>query len=1276
MISRMKKHNRTFIALITAVVFIASPVFSAEQAGKAGDPGKKKPVKAAPLDESAFPGQLSPLLARGEYDRLLEHWIELIEKAPDDPKTAILLRRIGRLKSYCTNYAKTENLWRKLLDGGMKNGFNARTVRSAHGRWLKRRGREEDLEKLDLPAGYVQNWIVCGPFGLSDKSTHVMVFPPERELNLKASYPGSKLDGKAAWQHLNYKKPRRNINAFAFLRPTRGCVYALSQFRADKDRDVIVRVNRPSNYKLFLDGNLVLDVNRDENYEPYIKFVSWRLKAGWHRIMIKCSGNGSGIFSIELLEPTGHPAKGLTFDREVKEIRDLASSEALAGFFTDASCPFTDVLTYYRARVAREPENAAAHAALATLLDGQGLEVEALREIELAVKLAPENAVLWYEFARLYEQSVSYPDSLKTAKVRSAVAKVRELDPEFVPVTDMVVSDLESDDRLRDAIREIDKLLARKRDLFTAHKLAADIFNRKGWTAEVVDRWRQIERIYPDSEAITTFWQRYYRRHGNEAAADRFRDMALERNRALTGYKLDRIEQASERGDFETAMAYYRKKFQKEPDNYAYLSTIAGLHQKRGQYPEAISTMEELIRIYPEDQYYMRRIGRLYHEWGRKERAIEYYRKALEIDSSDSSLRRYICYLTTGEDDRFWIPYAHGDAAAKKIIENAPDADDFTGGASAALLLREVILRFYKDGSSSEYVHNVVKILDEKGVELYKEMPIRGEIEFMRSINPDGSVLEPDPIGGAQRMTGLTTGSILDYAYRTDNYFPQERAFTTGPWQLIDMARQTDTDTLVLPIQLMRTIMIIDKEIELQPPIQKNIGNYNITFSKRDSDDGSAHVFVWEGEDIPKYEPEPYMPSPKEWVPHVEIRGAKHRTWAEMKEQMMDGSFGNHRVSALIREAADGIMEKVTGDTARAKAFYRFVNEKIKTERGESNAHYILLTQTGSRIQLFLALLRAAKIPYDFVYVTPDPRLMAPIEWDWPQTSLFSGGTIFLIRPRGEKEHYVAFQRGADLYPYGKIPNWLQGGYIYSEKPGPDSKQLPRDPLFDRALQLTESTIFLNSMTVTRKIVQPQSNVYTLKHRVAEAENRMKQFYIQQMLNEVYPGATVTGFDFPGIDNASVPFAVTAGAKLSPNYVTARGKDRLFCPMGFTVIQLSRMVGLISQRRYDQALRNERIFSDTTIAYPPDGFEMARLPDTVQLNHGSYLYTLRFSLQADGAVRVERMLIMPPRLVPVEKYQSFVKFCSEVDEAEQTKLIFSRKQEKIPEPPPDEEKNK
>ena len=47
---------------------------------------------------------------------------------------------------------------------------------------------------------------------------------------------------------------------------------------------------------------------------------------------------------------------------------------------------------------------------------------------------------------------------------------------------------------------------------------------------------------------------------------------------------------------------------------------------------------------------------------------------------------------------------------------------------------------------------------------------------------------------------------------------------------------------------------------------------------------------------------------------------------------------------------------------------------------------------------------------------------------------------------------------------------------------------------------------------------------------------------------------------------------------------------------------------------------------------------------------------------------------MPPRVITVDKYAAFLKFCGEVDEVEQTRLVFERKKEELPKPPDDEKK--
>ncbi|MHC4664201.1 MAG: tetratricopeptide repeat protein [Planctomycetota bacterium] len=925
--------------------------------------------------------------------------------------------------------------------------------------------------------------------------------------------------------------------------------------------------------------------------------------------------------------------------------------------------------------MAKEPENPAAYAALAYVLSENWLGVEALEQIEKAVELAPKNVFLWHELARLYSGSYSYPESLKIPKVRTAIETVRKLDPEFVPVIDMVVSDLVNDDLLRDAVKELDRIITKKPGAFWAQEMAADIFRNKGWMAEHVGRWRAIEKAFPTWERINRFWCDYYRRNDNEAKADRFRDMAYERDRSLKFYEQDRIEQALQSGNFKAAFDYYRKELQKHPDNYGTLSRIADLHLTRGQYPEAISALEEIIRIFPEDEYYYRQVGRIYHEWGKMEKALKYYRKSLKLEPGDDSLRRYIKYLETGEDDKFWRDYVLDEEEVKKCVTETPAPADLAG-ASAVVLLRENVIRGYSKGSSDEYTHEVVKILDKKGIELYKVPMVRGEIEFFHARNPDGSIIEADLIAGIYRLPGLVIGSIVEYAYRGGSPFPRYSGFVSGPHFLLDMPNNIDYDVIVQPIKRLRFVAVIDKELDPLPPIMRNFENYNILYSDGVSADNTAFIYKWEARDLPKYEPERNMPTDREWMPYVEIRGKNQVTWEDIGAELADSNYGGHRVTALIQKTADKVVREISDDAARARALYTYVLETIKTEFGEPEAHNVLLTKTGSRAQLFLALLRAANVPFDFLYVTVDPRLVPPLDWSLPSVDIFRGARMFRIRPKGGPAEYVSFPPGIDKFPYGKVPTFFQGGYIHTTDIGPESEKLPVAPIEERALHLSEATFFFNSMEVKGSLTQPQARAYRFKQQVLETETRARWQFIAQFVGQEFPGAALTDFDFPDIEDLNSPFKFNFKAKLSETYLSKQGKDRRTCPIGFSPIRLCQALQLVPDRKFPLAFRFELIARDKAVFYPPEGYKFGIIPDNISVAGKPFRLEVSFTKKKDGSLCVERKLDIDPQIVPIDDYKDFVSFCKQVDDVDKTKIVFIKDVKDIPDPPKKEDPKK
>ena len=86
--------------------------------------------------------------------------------------------------------------------------------------------------------------------------------------------------------------------------------------------------------------------------------------------------------------------------------------------------------------------------------------------------------------------------------------------------------------------------------------------------------------------------------------------------------------------NYSSALDYFQKAVESEPDNIDYLTELATTHYKLKNYNEAIKSYERIVELNPNSISCYNRIGNIY--WIKKdfERAEFYFRKAIELNPS------------------------------------------------------------------------------------------------------------------------------------------------------------------------------------------------------------------------------------------------------------------------------------------------------------------------------------------------------------------------------------------------------------------------------------------------------------------------------------------------------------------------------------------------------------------------------------------------------------------------------------------------------------------
>jgi hypothetical protein len=169
--------------------------------------------------------------------------------------------------------------------------------------------------EVDVAAhyGFVRRWHLVTPFDNGGGAGYKVVYPPEKDVDLKAVYTG-KGDAKARWTAFTTKDAHGKVDLNQALGKQKGTVaYAYAVIDSPAERLVEVRAGTPNAVKLFLNGK---EVARREEYHHGMQLDQHIgrgiLKAGRNTILVKVCQNEQTdswaqewVFQLRLCDVSG-----------------------------------------------------------------------------------------------------------------------------------------------------------------------------------------------------------------------------------------------------------------------------------------------------------------------------------------------------------------------------------------------------------------------------------------------------------------------------------------------------------------------------------------------------------------------------------------------------------------------------------------------------------------------------------------------------------------------------------------------------------------------------------------------------------------------------------------------------------------------------------------------------------------------------------------------------------------------------------------------------------
>ncbi len=154
---------------------------------------------------------------------------------------------------------------------------------------LKQLGHEVDLPRH---YGFVTSWKIIGPFDNSNESAFDVAYPPEKGIDLKATYPG-KQGTTVAWLDHTTSDVHGKVDFNKALGKANGVVsYAFTEFVVQQPRAVEFRTGCICAFKLWVNGQQVDAHNVYHSGTKIDQYVAkGALRAGRNTILVKVLQN-------------------------------------------------------------------------------------------------------------------------------------------------------------------------------------------------------------------------------------------------------------------------------------------------------------------------------------------------------------------------------------------------------------------------------------------------------------------------------------------------------------------------------------------------------------------------------------------------------------------------------------------------------------------------------------------------------------------------------------------------------------------------------------------------------------------------------------------------------------------------------------------------------------------------------------------------------------------------------------------------------------------------
>jgi transglutaminase-like putative cysteine protease/Tfp pilus assembly protein PilF len=797
-----------------------------------------------------------------------------------------------------------------------------------------RRGDLVAARKTIQELGYVDHWLVVGPFDNEGKVGFDQTFEPERGFG-EPIVPGRAFAGKerpVRWRRAPDAFPYGWLDFGALLRPQRNiCAYATTFVTATRPAKAMsVWVGVGGAYKLFFNGQLVQsdDAYRGHDVDRSVVVVS--LRPGMNNLTVKaCGVELAPVVSVRLADEGGRgpaPVRTTSDPTESTEAaRNIAHSpqdvlrktrlegplQAFTRLIAAPKPPARLLEDFSRYLVLSVADDPARHQARD--LAQRAAEAEpSVERLLLAASLAEDSngAARWLDQA----ERLAKPGTAELARVLLARAALIAEKPTWRDAMPLYERALALDPDNVDAVRGVAGLYGRVRLGRTALAIVERALARQPRSVTLLNVYASQLRALGRAVEAAEVENRY--------AAFRFDDREFLRRQ---------VELAVARRADADAERWITRLLEADPDSLWALDLASKSYRAMGRPEAALSSLERALALAPEDTDAIRALATLQGELGSRDRQLELMERLLVLSPQDRDAREYVDFLRPASvrpDEAYaWEP--------RRFLR---DRDAPAEGRNQRTLRDLTVTTVYENGLSSRFRQIVFQPLSDAAAALARQYTLvyqsdrqavllRGAKVFRRDGRVDEAIESGE--GAADRpelsmytsarnfyiqLPRLEPGDVVELRYRVDDVaLRNELADYFGEMVYLQSSEPVSNAEYVLITPRSRELSVDVRGLKLERSVVEK---------------DKERIYRFFAPKLAPVSPEPAMPPWPEVLGYIHV--STYKTWEALGRWYWGFIQDQFVLDEETRRLARKIGRGAKTDRDKVEAVYRWVTENTR----------------------------------------------------------------------------------------------------------------------------------------------------------------------------------------------------------------------------------------------------------------------------------------------------------------------------------------------------------